>query len=771
MNDVLAAAYSYIARGWAVIPLHNIVGVACSCGSADPVHVYKQGGKHPVFREWQRSGLTTEAAVEATWRERPGANIGIQTGAVSRFWVLDVDPDNGGHTALAGLVAAYGVLPETYTVTTGSGGMHYYWAIPEWEPHAYRGRLPTGLDVRGWGGQVVAPPSVSGKGAYAVGSDVPIVAAPEWLLDMIRPPRRELPEFEAEPTGGGWSLAPIGGPERERALLGRALPEDLGLIAAAPPGTRNPTAFAVACRFWEFINAGWIEHDAIWAQFAEAARVADIDGTFTEGEVAGIWASARRGVAGKAAVLNDTGYHGTVVPFEALGVTASGFSSPGTAAVATPAPVTGQTQDLMFVDPANVDETDDSPPEVATAVAVPADPQAALRERLVSEELGRQWVREEAKKRLRELSQPPFAIEILDRRAQLLVQRPKPLVAGWLGRGQAARIYGPPGAGKSFVAVELAACVSTGRSWHGARVACGEVIYFAVEDAAGVALRLQAWERHHETEHRVHLVSTPIRMDVETVTKILGAVRAYFGEQPLGLIVIDTQAMATVGMDENDATAMGLFVEAVKLLANQTEATVLTVHHSGVKGGRARGSTSVLGAMDVEMESSITGRTVTLTGTKQKNIAKPLPLLMNLTPVDMDEVDEFAQPVTSCVLVAAGDPGTPPVMVDPTGGMPAIQRRALAVAAVLIETNATGETYSRVRARAAQVTDFGRTPASVTAAFSRAWAYLVERGRIQKALGREAYYFDEIEGLSRLDHNPDKKVIGAPETYIPPAEV
>jgi hypothetical protein len=386
-------------------------------------------------------------------------------------------------------------------------------------------------------------------------------------------------------------------------------------------------------------------------------------------------------------------------------------------------------------------------------------------EQKIREEIVRQAARTEAAKRLKAVEQCRLRIEILDRTAQTLIPRPVPLLAGWLGQGHTARIFGPPGSGKSFAAVDLAACVSLGKSWHGYQVAQGEVIYFAVEDAAGVAMRLRAWERHHDTEHQVHMVSTPVRMDGDTVGRVVSAIGAYFGHaRSVRLIVLDTQAMVTVGLDENSAQDMGTFVEAIKLLAAQTGACVLVVHHSGVRGGRARGSSTVLGAVDVELEVSKVGATITVASVKQKNVAHPPPLLVSMHVIELGELDELGQPVTSCVLLAAGDttgPFTSPIMPP----IPALHRRALAIAAVLSETNATGETYARVRTRASQMTDFGMTPATVTSAFSKAWAFLIGRGRVSKMPGREAYYFIDLEGLDRLAMNEGKKVQGGPEIY------
>ena len=43
-----------------------------------------------------------------------------------------------------------------------------------------------------------------------------------------------------------------------------------------------------------------------------------------------------------------------------------------------------------------------------------------------------------------------------------------------------AILYGPPGAGKSFVALDFALSVASGRAWHGHEVRQGPVLYVVV---------------------------------------------------------------------------------------------------------------------------------------------------------------------------------------------------------------------------------------------------------------------------------------------------
>ncbi len=170
MNDTASVAATYVQRGWKVIQLHDVGTGACSCRSGQ---YCTSPGKHPIRDAWQVNYLSTPPEVYAAWSARPQANVGIVTGAVSGIWVLDVDPAHGGHERLAELEMANGPLPKTYTVRTGSGGMHFYFTLDnvDFDLTNSRGRLPIGLDVRGRGGYVVAPPSVSARGAYLIMGD------------------------------------------------------------------------------------------------------------------------------------------------------------------------------------------------------------------------------------------------------------------------------------------------------------------------------------------------------------------------------------------------------------------------------------------------------------------------------------------------------------------------------------------------------------------------------------------------------------------------
>ncbi|AGC43278.1 Bifunctional DNA Primase/polymerase [Myxococcus stipitatus DSM 14675] len=185
----MKAAILLARRGWAVVPLHSArADGSCSCSKGATCN---SAGKHPRLLEWGAEATNDETAITEWWREWPDANLGVATGETSGFFVLDVDPDKGGDVSLAALVAEHGPLPVTTQATTGSGGSHYLFALPEGRVVTNSaGRVGLGLDIRGDGGQIVVAPSRSAKGMYrwVAGRapwEVEPADAPVWLLGRL----------------------------------------------------------------------------------------------------------------------------------------------------------------------------------------------------------------------------------------------------------------------------------------------------------------------------------------------------------------------------------------------------------------------------------------------------------------------------------------------------------------------------------------------------------------------------------------------------------
>ena len=189
----LDRALTYARRGWRVVPI-------------PPGEKFPRG-----ITAWQTEGSTDEAKITHWWTQAPDHGIGIVTGATSGLWVLDVDVagDKVGDETLAEHEAGYGDLPDTYEVITGSGGRHLYFAWPtdgQVITNSASGRLGPGLDVRGEGGFVVAPPSLHANGnRYEVEASAPdhVAPAPKWLLAMLEDPEPAAPAPRAPTTPAG----------------------------------------------------------------------------------------------------------------------------------------------------------------------------------------------------------------------------------------------------------------------------------------------------------------------------------------------------------------------------------------------------------------------------------------------------------------------------------------------------------------------------------------------------------------------------------------
>lgn len=195
----MSAESVYSRLGWSILPLHDVSAGVCSCAAGAAC---RTAGKHPRIKAWEEEA-TSDAEQLARWRAQwPAMNLGVAAGK-SGFFVLDVDPKNGGRETLAALVAEHGPLPVTPQAITGSQGDHYYFQPVAGVTNS-AGKIGPGLDVRGTGGQVVAPPSASSKGPYRWVHppwSTPIASAPEWLLSLLRrstAPARPSPSATAQ---------------------------------------------------------------------------------------------------------------------------------------------------------------------------------------------------------------------------------------------------------------------------------------------------------------------------------------------------------------------------------------------------------------------------------------------------------------------------------------------------------------------------------------------------------------------------------------------
>jgi hypothetical protein len=218
-SSLCDAALSYAARGWHVFPCHTPTQEGCSCRRKDCADI----GKHPRTEHGFHDATTDETQIRTWWGTMwPQANIGIRTGAVSGLVVLDHDRYIDDGASLRTLEQSYHPLPETVLALTGGGGEQYFFTHPGSYVKNGVKTLGDGLDVRGDGGYVIAPPSLHKSGTQYLWEvsgdpeDTALALLPAWLLALCQDRTRQTT------TDAG---API------------------------PDGQRNETLFSLGCSF------------------------------------------------------------------------------------------------------------------------------------------------------------------------------------------------------------------------------------------------------------------------------------------------------------------------------------------------------------------------------------------------------------------------------------------------------------------------------------------------------------------------------------------
>lgn len=165
--NTLDHALSYAETGWRVFPC-------------------KPGEKVPLTTRGFHDATTSADQIIQWWRQWPSANLAVATGATSKIVALDIDAKNGkrGFDSLAELETEHGALPVTLTSRTPSGGEHLLFEHPGGEiPN--RAGIRDGLDVRGDGGYIVAPPSTVNGKPYIWTREMDIAAPPAWFIKLL----------------------------------------------------------------------------------------------------------------------------------------------------------------------------------------------------------------------------------------------------------------------------------------------------------------------------------------------------------------------------------------------------------------------------------------------------------------------------------------------------------------------------------------------------------------------------------------------------------
>jgi len=195
------------------------------------------------------------------------------------------------------------------------------------------------------------------------------------------------------------------------------------------------------------------------------------------------------------------------------------------------------------------------------------------------------------------------------------------LIAGVVPESSLVVLYGQPSSYKSFIALDWACSVVSGRDWLDRTVQGGPALYVAAEGKGGISYRVLAWQFRHQTYEGelTQLRIFPGSVDLMNEAAV-DELSEYCDKLGPRLVVFDTLARMAPGADENSSKDMGLVIGAVDRLRQECGASVVVVHHSRKDGSTPRGSTAILGSADTCIKAQRTSKgRVTLHCEKQKD--------------------------------------------------------------------------------------------------------------------------------------------------------
>ncbi len=244
---------------------------------------------------------------------------------------------------------------------------------------------------------------------------------------------------------------------------------------------------------------------------------------------------------------------------------------------------------------------------------------------------------------------------------ELNFEEPDWLIQGVLEAASLSMIYGESGSGKSFLALDLSACIATGLEWYGHHVQHGGVLYLAGEGRSGLCRRARAWELKTtlEVKSMLQVSSGPVDLsDVrDSLPLVKEAIKNAQSRIDLKLVVVDTLSRH-YGGDENVAKDVAKFIAGLDQLKQEFKLAILLIHHSGKDSTKgARGSSAMRAALDTEIrvdraESDV----VIVSNTKQKDAELFQQKAFELSRINLHDkdsrvlVDCYGEPITSCVL-------------------------------------------------------------------------------------------------------------------------
>ena len=559
--------------------------------------------KHPIARwqEFQENGIPQ--AVHDRWYAHGGSHIGdttmgfltgrasLEPGKALLGIDVDVKEGKGGLQTWHGWMDAYNnSLPlETWSALTGSGGRHLYFWYPDHIEIRNTQETIDGIDVRGHGGFIMAPPSrhyLPGKEyKWAEGFapwETDLLQAPDWLVELVlsigeisfartkRIEATETPDRREDVFGNT-----IDGRDKKMADHCYAAILDAYRLCPIPPSGQGVEA--IAQRAYETYAAttesrverdGRSKHERLEAEGRGISAVRE---------------KIRRHLRNWETHVRKAAMHPPRSVLEKKLVEAN----------------KGNADELAILK------------QVAEWFVEGNHPDAEwLVQAIAGIAVGRDHMPDnDNASGFGEGPKPRFPFETIGDLRNL--PPAKWLVDGWVPENATGILYGKWAAGKSFIGFDLALHLAYGlQDWHGAKLPEEEcdVLIIAREGHQGFVQRIDAFKRFHglpDDTGRVEFMRASVSfMRDEEFNGLCLALKERGRKYRLTLV--DTVARVLPGVDMNEQQTVTLFMERCGILANIAGGSVVGVHHQN-KGGDMMGSIYFEANADFVFEVTRTG--------------------------------------------------------------------------------------------------------------------------------------------------------------------
>ena len=171
-------------------------------------------------------------------------------------------------------------------------------------------------------------------------------------------------------------------------------------------------------------------------------------------------------------------------------------------------------------------------------------------------------------------------------------------------------LFAPPASWKSFIALDLAEAIATGRDWMGYKIPKkGAVLFISGEGHGGMGARVKACKIQNNSPDGANMyvirAQINIRSSQEDFDSLVAAINELVAQidEPLEIIILDTlMRMSGGNFNENSSEDMGGFISQTGKLQQLYNCALMVIHHSGKHIKGLRGHSSLLGAVDTELE-------------------------------------------------------------------------------------------------------------------------------------------------------------------------